>query len=307
MSVRTLTDAEFAILSLLGESNRYGYEIESLIEARGMREWTEIGFSSIYFLLDKLHKRGLARPLEARRKPRAAKSFTITQEGRKCLFATTAEMLAEPNRLYPGVLLGMANWPVLDEALGLSALAQRSSRLLAEIARLEDVRRGQRPLPEFVECLFDYTIGQLEADRAWTDRTIQKLEGREVEKIDFKKKLGSLYRAPAGKFVSVDVPVMQFIKIDGQGDPNVDPSYKHAIEWLYSVSYAIKFAAKTTYKKDYVVPPLEGLWWADDPDDFVKRRKDRWRWTMMIMVPDFVEAAVFDAAVTKARKKRGAT
>jgi hypothetical protein len=126
-----------------------------------------------------------------------------------------------------------------------------------------------------------------------------------MDKIDFKKKLSTLYSAPTGNFATIDVPVMQFVKIDGMGDPNCDPAYKRAIEWLYSVSYAIKFAAKTKLQKDYVVPPLEGLWWADNPDDFVGRRKDRWRWTMMIMVPDFVERPMYEAALAKSRGKLG--
>lgn len=99
---------------------------------------------------------------------------------------------------------------------------------------------------------------------------------------------------------------MQFVKIDGKGDPNTAPAYRQAIEWLYSVSYAMKFAAKASKGKDYVVPPLEGLWWADDPADFVARRKERWRWTMMIVAPDFVDPMLFDAAVEKSGKKLGA-
>ena len=61
-----------------------------------------------------------------------------------------------------------------------------------------------------------------------------------MEKIDFKKKLSRLYTAPAGRFASVDAPVKQFVMADGQGDPNREPAYKRAIEWLYSVSYAMK-------------------------------------------------------------------
>lgn len=126
-----------------------------------------------------------------------------------------------------------------------------------------------------------------------------------MDKIDFKKKLATLYSAPKGSFAFVDVPAMTFVKIDGKGDPNRDPAYKRTIEWLYSVSYAMKFAAKLNPGKDYVVPPLEGLWWADDPDDFVRRRKHRWQWTMMIMVPDFIERSHYEAAVAKTRDKLG--
>jgi hypothetical protein len=107
--------------------------------------------------------------------------------------------------------------------------------------------------------------------------------------IDFKKTLSALYSAPADRFARIEVPLMQFVKVDGAGDPNTALLYKQAIEWLYSVSYAMKFASKASLGKDYVVPPLEGLWWADDAADFVARRKDRWRWTMMIMAPDFLD------------------
>jgi hypothetical protein len=127
-----------------------------------------------------------------------------------------------------------------------------------------------------------------------------------LAKIDFKKALPDLYTAPRDRFVSVDVPAMQFVMVDGAGDPNTAPAYKQAIEWLYSTSYAMKFAAKAAVKKDYAVPPLEGLWWADDPADFVARRKDRWRWTMMIMAPDFIDRPLFEAAIEKSKKKLGA-
>ncbi|MDO8980660.1 MAG: GyrI-like domain-containing protein [Afipia sp.] len=304
MDRKKLSDGEFAILSLLGESDHHGYEIDALIEARGMREWTAIGFSSIYFLLGKLSKRGLARFAKAKRGAKAAKVFSITPKGREALTAATVRMLAEPSRVFPEVLLGIANWPGLDEASGLKALEKRLTGLSVEIARLQAKRDRQRPLPDFVECLFDYTIEQLQADLVWTRRTINRLETN-MDKIDFKKKLSTLYSAPAGSFATVDVPVMQFVKIDGKGDPNRDPAYKHAIEWLYSVSYAMKFATKTKSGKDYVVPPLEGLWWADNPDDFVGRRKHLWRWTMMIMVPDFVERSLYEAALAKSRDKLG--
>jgi hypothetical protein len=127
----------------------------------------------------------------------------------------------------------------------------------------------------------------------------------DMDKIDFKKKLATLYSAPTGEFATVDAPILQFVKIDGMGDPNRAPAYKRAIEWLYSVSYAIKFAAKAKLLKDYVVPPLEGLWWADNPDDFIKRRKHLWRWTMMILAPDFIDRSIYEAALAKSCGKLG--
>jgi hypothetical protein len=127
-----------------------------------------------------------------------------------------------------------------------------------------------------------------------------------MDRIDFKNTQKTLYVAPRGRFGRVDVAKQYFVMVDGKGDPNTAPAYKAAIAWLYPVSYAMKFAAKRELGKDYVVPPLEGLWWADDPADFVARRKDRWRWTMMIMVPDFVGQDLYEAALAKTRTKLGA-
>lgn len=126
-----------------------------------------------------------------------------------------------------------------------------------------------------------------------------------MARVDFKRTLAALYSAPVGTFAEIDVPPMRFVKVDGSGDPNCEPAYRRAIEWLFSVSYANKFAAKAGLHQDYVVPPLEGLWWADDPGDFVARRKHRWRWTLMIMVPDFIDRATCEAAVAKIGRKLG--
>ena len=125
-----------------------------------------------------------------------------------------------------------------------------------------------------------------------------------MDKIDFKAELKHLYHPGPREFTFVDVPAMAFVMVDGQGDPNTADSYRTAVEWLYGVSYAMKFASKDL-GQDYFVPPLEGLWWADDPADFVARNKANWHWTMMIMVPDFITRAMFDAAMEKTAEKLG--
>jgi hypothetical protein len=123
-------------------------------------------------------------------------------------------------------------------------------------------------------------------------------------KLDLKKKYRQLFSAPTHIFVEVLAPTMSFVKVDGAGDPNNAAAYKVAVEWLYGVSYAIKFAAKDGLAHDYVVPPLEALWWSDDPGTFIRREKDRWQWTVMIMAPDFVTDRMFEDAVAKTLAKR---
>lgn len=122
-------------------------------------------------------------------------------------------------------------------------------------------------------------------------------------KVDFKKSLDT-YRASVGVFRIVDVPVYQFLMVDGHGDPNSDPSYTHALNALYPVAYTIKFASKTGLGRDYVVPPLEGLWWAEDMGAFTgAREKSRWDWTMMLMVPDWIGRDPFERAVERVAAK----
>jgi hypothetical protein len=125
-----------------------------------------------------------------------------------------------------------------------------------------------------------------------------------VEKIDFKKTFKDLYSAPIGQFSLVDVPPMRYLMIDGVGDPNTAIDYQDTIEALYAVAYSIKFTSKKELGKDYVVPPLEGLWWADDRSDFTKGNKEAWRWTMMIMVPEWITSEMIASAIAVVRLKK---
>jgi len=125
-----------------------------------------------------------------------------------------------------------------------------------------------------------------------------------MAKIDFKKELKQFYNPSAKEVTVVDVPPMNFLMIDGEGDPNTSQQYKDAIEALFSVSYAIKFMIKKGTGVDYGVMPLEGLWWVDDMIKFSVERKDEWKWTTMIMQPKYVTVAHVNAAVDNTRKKK---
>jgi len=121
-------------------------------------------------------------------------------------------------------------------------------------------------------------------------------------KVDFKKSLDS-YRARHLEFRVLDVPSLQYLLVDGHGDPNT-AEYADAIGALYPIAYQIKFASKQDLGRDYVVPPLEALWWAPDMDVFTTARdKSQWDWTAMIMVPDWITSDMFDDAVARAAAK----
>ncbi len=126
-----------------------------------------------------------------------------------------------------------------------------------------------------------------------------------MAKIDYKKEWKHLYNPPKTEFTIVDVPRMKFLMVDGHGDPNTTQKYQDAIEALYGVAYKMKFISKKTLERDYVVPPLEGLWWAEDMETFsTARDKSQWDWTMMIMTPEWVTVDIFANAVEQVRKAK---
>ncbi len=125
-----------------------------------------------------------------------------------------------------------------------------------------------------------------------------------MQKIDLKKQLKQLYQPSAKEVALVDVHAMNFLMLDGAGDPNTAQAYADAVEALFGVAYTIKFMVKkSNLAVDYGVMPLEGLWWADDMTDFAAD-KSKWLWTMMIMQPDFVTAEIVRAAIANVTKKK---
>jgi hypothetical protein len=122
--------------------------------------------------------------------------------------------------------------------------------------------------------------------------------------IDYKKELKHLYAPSAKQPVLVEVPPLHYLMIDGQGDPNRAPAYAAAVETLYALAYTLKFMIKREQGVDYVVMPLEGLWWGEGIDWNDSSQRAGWQWTMMIMQPPNVTAALFEQALIQTRKKK---
>jgi hypothetical protein len=128
-----------------------------------------------------------------------------------------------------------------------------------------------------------------------------------VAPYDVKRELKEFYAPRNTAWAVVDVPEQRFIAVDGTGNPNTAPEYASAVEALYGVAYTLKFAGKRA-GGDFVVGPLEGLWWADDPEVFTARAKDAWSWTMLITIPPWItEDVVDDARAATLAKKRNPT
>lgn len=126
-----------------------------------------------------------------------------------------------------------------------------------------------------------------------------------TEKIDLKKELKHLYAPSAKAAAAVDVPPLNYLMIDGVGDPNTSREYAEAVEALYALAYTLKFKIKKGKSKvDFAVMPLEGLWWVDDMRQFSLKNKDAWKWTMMIVQPKYVTKDLVAEAMQEVKEKK---
>lgn len=127
--------------------------------------------------------------------------------------------------------------------------------------------------------------------------------------FDYKKEYKEFY-LPKNKPGIVTIPPMNFIAVRGMGDPNMEGgAYKQSIALLYGIAFTIKMSKRGSHQIegyfDYVVPPLEGLWWQSGTDNIDYSRKEDFEWISMIRLPDFVTKQDFEWAADEASAKKG--
>lgn len=178
-----MTNAELAILSLIAEKQRHGYEIEQVIEARGMREWTRIGFSSIYYILKRLEQHGWIESGEqmvvGQGGPR--KVYSITAEGRQVFGQAVLEALSKPERDPDNFQLGLANLTWVPKNRSIEALNTRLRELERQAEHVRGRRAAQAPLPLHVGAMFDLSLDMLGSQIEWLRAFIQSWEKHDGE------------------------------------------------------------------------------------------------------------------------------
>jgi DNA-binding PadR family transcriptional regulator len=168
-----LTPAELTVLGLVIERPQHGYDLEQVIEQRGIRQWTDIGFSSIYYLLTKLEQRGL---LHVPKAPAAAKSrrvFHATTEGRRVAARNALAFVAEARPAPHPLLVGVANLSLLSAQQYAQALRTRLAQIEARITAVQAVQQAPAPLPLAGREVFSYSLSLLEAERQWLATRVQ--------------------------------------------------------------------------------------------------------------------------------------
>lgn len=172
-----LTDSELLILGLVSEMPRHGYELAQVIEKRRMREWTQIAFSSIYFVLGKLEKKGLV-TADVPATSKAKKKYKLSRTGKRTLVRQTLSALETVRPSDSSLLMGMLHIPVLTRGQALGALQCRSDNIAAELERLKAIHFEQQPLPDHIDVMYEFSISKLEAESQWTAKTLDYMTAK---------------------------------------------------------------------------------------------------------------------------------
>lgn len=169
-----LTSSELTVLGLVIERPMHGYDLEQVIEQRGIRQWTDIGFSTIYYLLAKLEKRGLVQVAQAPGGAKSRRVFHATAEGRNAATRNVLAFIAESRPIPHPLLVGVANMPLLTEREYAEALRARLTQVDARIAAVERAEQSQAPLPLAAREVFSYSLNLLKAERSWLASRVQE-------------------------------------------------------------------------------------------------------------------------------------
>src|SRR5262245_34612242 len=167
-----MTETELTILSLVAEGPRYGYEIQQIIDERGLREWLAIGFSSIYYILNKLERQDLLiSELRFAGPGPARKVYQITEAGRGVLQTAIADLLCQPHTIGAGFELGLANLNAMSPKQVYKALNQHqidlNKRLEMAKKAWERHQAEDKPLQEHIRALYSHSIAIMTAEQAW--------------------------------------------------------------------------------------------------------------------------------------------
>jgi DNA-binding PadR family transcriptional regulator len=184
---RDMTDAELAILSIIAEGPIYGRDIQTVITQRGLRAWTNIGVSSMYYVLEKLERQGL---VESQGQPHvegvARRKYQISAAGFGVLQTAVADLLSTPREYASSFELGLANLHVLRPAQIRNAFTAYRQELTSRLAQARERWQSlqQRQAPFHVDAMFEHHTRLLEAELDWVRDFIEAWEAQAPPESD---------------------------------------------------------------------------------------------------------------------------
>lgn len=169
---------ETALLGLLAEKPRYGYDLDKVIQERGMREWTEIAFSSVYAALRTLEEKEFVISRAEVAENRLRKHYSVTKIGKKALRESVARLLAAPVRTTDDFMVGVANIKTLNEAEAAAKLEERKEALAMQFKHIDDKKKGNVKSPFYITALFEHTEMRLHSEIDFIDALLSKMKAK---------------------------------------------------------------------------------------------------------------------------------
>ncbi len=167
-----LSLSEQLILSILAEQSRHGYDVEKVIHERGMRKWTDIGFSSIYYILEKLETKGLATSTETRGKEK--KQYSITKNGMVALGKEAAYLITERKPANTHFMTGLASSQFIEASKFVESLEQRKVTLMSDLQAVRSKLSATENLPKPARQLFSLSEALLKAELVWINEQLKR-------------------------------------------------------------------------------------------------------------------------------------
>ncbi len=168
-----LSLSEQLILGILAERDRHGYDIEKVITDRGMRKWTDIGFSSIYYVLERLEVKGLV--ASANTQAKAKKQYSITDSGIATLANETKQLVATRQPSNTHFMAGLATSDLIDVKDFIASLEKRRAELAADSKALEDTQREAQHIQQSARRLFSLSKAHVDAELDWINKELGKV------------------------------------------------------------------------------------------------------------------------------------
>ena len=269
-----MTNAELAVLSLVVETPRHAYEVEQVIAERGMREWTDVGFSSIYYLLGKMERAGLVEGHsdDSASKGPARRVYLPTAKGFSIWTEASLAALSTPQAKMP-FLLGLANLAGLPADRALEAARACQTALDERLRAVREKRRSVGEVERFVDEVFDYSEESLRSGRDWVAGFVKRLEQRS-EARQMPKKMKPFVPEFA------EMPAVTVAVVHTVGDPTFVGA--KVFPALYGATHGLKFSLKKQ-GVDYKVGPPCARWFGGP--DWMTIPREKWEAAWAIPIP----------------------
>lgn len=121
-----------------------------------------------------------------------------------------------------------------------------------------------------------------------------------IEKIDLTKKYADVYTATPKQYDILSVPELQYLCVSGQGYTSQSDAFDEATKMIYGIAFTLKLWLKRNPPAgffDYVMPPMEALWWDMD------KPKEEWKRKALLLQPNYITESMVVRTMEIAKSK----